>query len=48
MFSPPRMISSLMRPVMLTQPCRSCLARSPVRYQVPSTSAAAVASGALW
>jgi hypothetical protein len=47
MFAPPRMISSLARPVITSSPDASILARSPVRNQ-PSRSTSAVASGLPW
>ena len=44
MFSPPRMITSLRRPTMRTQPSASTVARSPVRNQPPRAMTVAVCS----
>ncbi len=51
MFSPPRMITSLSRPVMRSRPSRSMTPRSPVRNQSPSSSltvASTVRSGSVY
>src|SRR5262249_28759781 len=44
-FSPPRLIMSLIRSLIVTEPAPSIAARSPVRSQPSSTMAAAVAAG---
>ena len=44
-FSPPRLITSLTRPVMRTYPAALMTARSPLRYQPSAVITSAVHSG---